>query len=200
MSKWSANEAKTMSKALQRLNINKKNGQYRIKQTSGAQVNISEDLFEFIKKGYEHTNKLIGPKSIDNQIPRLKSGNPEDDEPEGDYDKDCVAHAIANYGDGNVSYDSSFAYIDTNYNSNGVPGSEMDSVVGHFLPNATNNNVPIYSDSLNNSILVIPNSWGEGHAVNANYYDANTSTIYYYDYQNDMHGQIDVSDAIKLYR
>ena len=63
MSKMTAKDMETISQALQRLNISKKNGLYEIKQTSGIQINVSEDLFEYITKSFAHTNKIVSPKS-----------------------------------------------------------------------------------------------------------------------------------------
>ena len=56
--------------AIQRLDISSKDGLYCIKQTSGRQVNISDELFNFIKSGYDYTNAIFGPKSLDSSIPR----------------------------------------------------------------------------------------------------------------------------------
>lgn len=199
MSKMSANEVETVGKALQRLNISKKNGLYQIKQTSGAQVNISEDLFEYIKKGFEYTNKIICPKSFDNQIPRLKSGSQEGDEdplPENN-PNDCVAHGLANMG--NVSYDSAYAYIDSSYNGDGVPGSAMDSVVKNFYPNSTENYLPPTGGSMDNAMLIFRDVNGEGHAVNAEEYFPATNLIRFHDYSSGGQAWIYLEEVIKIY-
>lgn len=59
MSKMSEDDFKTIGEAIQRLDISEKNYIYHIKQTSGAQVNISEELFKHIKGGFEHTNTIV---------------------------------------------------------------------------------------------------------------------------------------------
>jgi hypothetical protein len=57
LSKMSKKDVKTLFRATGRLNIYTNDGLYHIKQTSGAQVNISEQLYQFIKQGFEYTNK-----------------------------------------------------------------------------------------------------------------------------------------------
>src|SRR5690554_1118825 len=98
MSKMSVKDMETYGQALQRLNIDKKNGLYRIKQTTGAQVNISEDLFKYITKGFKRTNEIFAPKTFNNLIPRLKSGNTEGDNSQPSDSTYCVAHALAGMG------------------------------------------------------------------------------------------------------
>jgi hypothetical protein len=50
MSKMSVKDMETMGQALQRLNIDKKNGLYQLKQTSGAQVNILRNCSITLRK------------------------------------------------------------------------------------------------------------------------------------------------------
>lgn len=47
-----------IGEALQRLTIERIDYKYIIKQTCGAEVNISEELYKYIAKGFEHTNNL----------------------------------------------------------------------------------------------------------------------------------------------
>jgi hypothetical protein len=207
LSKMTVKEMEIIGQALQRINIDKKNGLYEIKQASGKQVNISEELFEYIKKGFEHTNKILKPKTFNNLIPRLKSGNVENDPPEddendegdsGDEDNSqpidttyCVAHALA--GMGGTTFEIVKAYMDHHGFSNGVPPGALDSIVYHFYPNAIKSNSSRQSRPLNNALIWYRTSATTGHAVNAiqQYGDA----ILYYDHQNNTQGII-ASDSL----
>ncbi|MDR2424888.1 MAG: hypothetical protein LBD59_09230 [Prevotellaceae bacterium] len=55
----SANEMNIVQSAFKRLNIIFENGHYRIKQQSGKQINISEDLFAFFKKALDSPYKKM---------------------------------------------------------------------------------------------------------------------------------------------
>ena len=79
LSKMSEKDMTIMSQALQRLDIDMKEGLYHVKQTSGAEVNISEELFNYLVAGFEHTNTILKPKSVDTSIVRLKYGFMEGD-------------------------------------------------------------------------------------------------------------------------
>ena len=70
LSKMSEKDMTIMSQALQRLDIDMKEGLYHVKQTSGAEVNISEELFNYLVAGFEHTNTILKPKSVDTSIVR----------------------------------------------------------------------------------------------------------------------------------
>lgn len=48
MSKMSEKDMEAIGQAIQRLDITKKNGLYQIRQSSGRQVSMSEDLFEYV--------------------------------------------------------------------------------------------------------------------------------------------------------
>ena len=80
LTEMSEQDMQQIGKALQRLEISKKNSRYIIEQSCGAEVNISEKLFEYISKGFEHTNKIFRPRSLNSSIPLLKSGSTEGDE------------------------------------------------------------------------------------------------------------------------
>ncbi len=197
MSKMSVKDMETYGQALQRLNIDKKNGLYRIKQTSGAQVNISEDLFDYITKGFERTNEIFAPKTFNNLIPRLKSGNPENNNSQPSDTTYCVAHALA--GMGGTTFGSAKAYIDSVYGSNGVPDYAMDSVVYHFYPNARKSNSVTQGGLLNNAMIWYPTSDTTGHAVNGTFYDSNSGYILYNDYQNNQMLPIQADSISTIY-
>lgn len=112
-SQMSLEDMEIIGLALQRLDIDKKNKLYQIKQTYGAQVNISENLFDYIKKGFEYTNKALNSKSLNSSIVRLKSGNTEDDDPEPQDSTHCAIYALVSMGA--FSYDVVAAYSDSLY-------------------------------------------------------------------------------------
>lgn len=199
MSKMSVKDMETYGQALQRLNIDKKNGLYRIKQTTGAQVNISEDLFKYITKGFKRTNEIFAPKTFNNLIPRLKSGNTEGDNSQPSDSTYCVAHSLA--GMGGVSFNDAKAYLDSIYGSNfsGVDSTFMDSVVYHFYPNARKSNSVTQGGFLNNALIWYPTSDTTGHAVNGMFYDSNSGYILYNDYQNNQMLPIQADSISSIY-
>lgn len=186
MSKMSVKDMETMGQALQRLNVDKKNGLYLIKQTSGGQVNISEDLFKYITKGFKRTNEIFAPKTFNNLIPRLKSGNTESANSQLSDSTYCVAYSLA--GMGGISFNSAKSYLDSLGYSNGVPPTALDSVVYHFYPNARKSNSVTQGGLLYNAFMWYRTSDTTGHAVNGMYYNAQSGYIFYQDYQNN--GQI----------
>ncbi|MGV8090433.1 MAG: hypothetical protein AB2L24_01025 [Mangrovibacterium sp.] len=186
-SNMSEKDMNTIGLALQRLDIDKNTGMYNIKQTSGAQVNISEELFDYIKRGFAHTNKIFKSNSLNSSIPRLKSGDTEGDNTQPSDSTYCVAHALA--GMGGVSFDDAKAYIDSIYGSGGIPSNVIDSVVYHFYPNATDS---LYGGNMNNAFIYFSTSDSTGHAVNGMFYDSESGVIMYHDYQNQNNGSPNV--------
>lgn len=131
LSEMSEKDMNTIGQALQRLDIYKKDGLYHIKQTSGAQVNISDDLFNFIKRLFDNTNDIkLRSSKLSYSIPRLKSGVPEGGDSTS---SDCMAHAISYAGGG--SYGAVGVWLIAQYGGLGVPLSEFYNACHHFLPN-----------------------------------------------------------------
>lgn len=190
LSEMSANDLKTIGLALQRLDITFENGLYQIKQFSGAQVNISEELYEYVIKGFDFTNKVARPKSVKGSGPRLKSGYA--DPPDTTY---CVAYAIAGMGD--FDFSKVYNYIDSIWGSQGVPASEVNSAVLYFYPNSTPYTGPTEGGMMNGAFMWYPTSDSTGHAVNGVYYDANTGYIMYSDDQNNTTGIVS-KDSVQL--
>lgn len=192
-SDMSEKDIKTVFQAIERLDISSKNGLYHIKQTSGAQVDISEELFKFIKSGFNHTNEINLRSSFIPKIPIVKTSSVEVDPP-----TDCVAWSL--YGMGGVSYSTANQWIVNNYGTRGVPSTAMDSVVQHFYPRATP------ATSLNggvqgNALIFYHNANGSGHAVNAKYYDANSGILWYKDNQTGEEGLMnaDTLQGVRIY-
>lgn len=195
MSKMSEKDMETIGQAIQRLNITKNNGLYQIKQRSGRQFNMSEDLYEFVTDGFEHTNSISRPKSFNNLIPRLKSGNPENNNSQPSDTTYCVAHALA--GMGGATFENVKALMDSLGYSNGVPPAALDSIVYRLYPNARKSNSSTQSGTLNNAFIWYPTSDSTGHAVNGIHQWGNA--IMYYDHQNNRQGIITTDSLSTIY-
>lgn len=191
LSNMSDNDMNTMGQALQRLDISFKNGFYQIKQISGAQVNISEELYDYITKGFGYTNKVIRPKSLISSGPRLKSGYAE---PDTTY---CVAYALAAMGE--VDFEDVKDYIYRHWGLGGVPADSVESVVYHYFPNSNGYDAPLQGGPLNNAFIWYPTSDSSGHAVNGIFYDAASGVILYKDNQNNEAGYITVDSLSQIY-
>lgn len=199
MSKMEVKDMEILGQALQRLNIYKKKGRYEISQTSGAQVNISEDLFDYITKGFEHTNVVYNSKSFSSIIPRLKSGGYEGSNGQPIDSTHCASYALA--GMGGVNYATAAAYSDNRYGTNGVPADSMASFFYHFYPNGSSVNPNSLSGgSMGSNMIYFRTSDNIGHAVNGIYYDAKTGNLMYYDPQNGNTGVINISDVVGVFR
>ncbi|MDR0602688.1 MAG: hypothetical protein LBG80_00110 [Bacteroidales bacterium] len=199
MSKMSVKDMETMGQALQRLNIYKKKGLYQIKQTSGAQVNISEDLFDYITKGFEHTNVVYNPKSFNSFIPRLKSGNTEDSNTQPRDSTHCASYALAAMG--GVDYATAAAYSDSTYGAGGVPADSMVSFFRNFYPNGSSVNPDSLSGGfMGSNMIYFQTSDSTGHAVNGTYYDTNSGNIMYSDPQTGGTGIININDVIGVFK
>lgn len=195
MSKMTAKDMETISQALQRLNVNKKNGLYEIKQTSGLQINISEDLFEYITKSFAYTNSVVSPKSFNNLIPRLKSGSTEGEPQDSTH---CASYALAAMG--GYNYNDVAAYSDSLYGTGGVPADSMDSFFYNYYPNGSSVNPDSLSGGfMGNNMLYFNTSDSTGHAVNGTYYDANSGNIMYSDPQTGGSGIININDVNGIY-
>lgn len=197
MLEMSEKDMETIGHAIQRLDVSMKNGLYQIKQSSGRQVNMSERLFEFVTDAYEHTNNISRPKSFNNLIPRLKSGNTENNDPEPSDTTYCVAHALA--GMGGANFESVKALMDSLGYSQGVPPGALDSIVRQFYPNARKSTSSTQSGSLNNAVIYYQTSDTTGHAVNGltQYGSGGSSAIMYWDSQNHKYGVI-TADSVKI--
>lgn len=95
LSHLSSNDLTILSEAEKRIDIKLKGGLYEIKYRNGAEVNISERLFNYITENYNHLNTIA--KSY-GKIKRTKGSGPES----GLMGKDCVPIAISHYC--NVDY------------------------------------------------------------------------------------------------
>lgn len=199
MSQMSVKDMQTIGQALQRLNIYKKKGLYQIKQTSGTQVNISEDLFNYITKGFEHTNVAYNPKSFNSFIPRLKSDNIEGINIQPQDSTHCASYALAAMG--SVSYATASAYSDSIYGDGGVPADSMYSFFSNFYPNGSSVNPDSLSGGfMGSNMLYFQTSDSTGHALNGIFYDSNSGNIMYSDPQTGGSGIININDVQGIFK
>jgi hypothetical protein len=188
----SKKDLKKLNKALERVDIYKKNGLYHIKQASGAQVNISEQLYKYLKAGVANTNKYINPKALNYSPPHLISMS-EGSEGGEQYRTDCAAVAVAHAG--NVSLRDAEKY-ESNHYPKGVPSDSMSQFIHHFYKHAYKTGNPGASED-HSTILTFSTSSTTAHAVNGTGFDQKDLEIKYHDYQTGQASKIGVGDVRK---
>ena len=204
LSEISEQDFAKISQAIGRMDIRLKSSLYHIEQTSGAQINISEELFDFIKSGFNHTNETIesyNSGSLDFSVPRLKSSNNESSSDGSTTSSDCMAYAISKLS--GKSYSSVKSYLESTYGSDGVPLSCFKNACTHFMPNGTAGTSSLLTTGyLNDAIIIYPTSSTNFHAVNGYYYDSANGTVAYRDYKassNGTTGTIYFSKIVKVF-
>jgi len=166
-----------ISQAIIRMGVHLENGFYVMTPSCGSDVNISEELYYFIKKRFDHTNII---RSLG--IPRTKSFDPEPPDP------NCVPHAIANMGKdapGLISAMNACTDKDPDWKTTGgVELSKVYSVIDVFTNVEDFSSMSINKDTtFNKCVIVIPTSVSNnGHAVNAINYKKSTGLVKYFDY------------------
>lgn len=129
----SKGEMKILRKAFQRLEIGIKDDHFYIKQTSGAEIHISEALFIYFKKALEKSNEMIDNPKIDLSLPRTRYY----EEGGGSNRRsDCVACAVVsmlNRRGRSASLESVSAWIESQYGYDGVPDYAFTSVLDHYF-------------------------------------------------------------------
>ncbi|WP_139959611.1 hypothetical protein [Flavicella sediminum] len=207
--KMGEKEFATINRAIQRLEINKEGGLYKIEETSASELNISQKLFDYITAGFNYTNSILSPKSSSNKskITRLKFGNYEDTYQQIDSTY-CFSHALSAFQD--YSFNTCKTYQDSQGWQDGVPitysngnynVSNAISFVQNFYPNAEQVSPSnIQSGMMGGSILILKTegAGGGAHAVNGINYDENTGIVYFIDYQNDRWGEVTLNDIITV--
>ncbi|MDR1341612.1 MAG: hypothetical protein LBK58_16415 [Prevotellaceae bacterium] len=152
--------------AFSRMSIASENGIFKTKFTSGNQVNISEELFNFFRETIINSNKSKDIEEIELLSPRLKLPT------ESTSNNDCVAYSIYNaihaYGS-STTLASVKSYIQNTYGTNGVLLSSITGAIQHYLTGSpiALSDTAYYSylpSSANKIIIVIPGS--PYHAVN----------------------------------
>lgn len=149
-----------ISRAFTRINLREnEDGLFEIPYKSGAEINMSDELFGFFEDVLERSNAKI-LSGVDYN--RIKIRNLEEDV---STNADCVARSIA-FATG-MDYDEVSAYIIERYGRNSVPSSDFYSVMNHFCNGAQVglsmfNGMDIAYNSSNKYVIVI----GAKHAVN----------------------------------
>lgn len=207
--KWEKEDWDTFIKASIRLTVSvQKDGHYLICEKSGKEVNISEELYNTIKQGYNNSNKLIAQNS--KRIPRRKSSSNESNNPVNSPQTDCVGEAIAHYLNIDTQYvNDSLAKVFPTYAQNGIHRDSLLDAVKLFKRNASKQSKFVESDPVNTTyidgIAAI-----SGHAVNtvlihkiANYYeimllDYKNTDVYIFKVKTYYVPSIDYQSNIKL--
>lgn len=186
-SKMSEQDFQKMFEAIKRMDVRQKHGEYHIKQTSATQINISEELFVFIKNGFDYTNKLYksgNSNSSKFSFLRLKMSTAEGDQ-SSQTPTDCMAHSIAAMAGKPLS--TVKGWLQNQYGTDGVPFNSFQAACAQFTPSGTygENGYTLPHGNLNNTVIVIQNGT---HAVNAIYYDSGSGVIVYQDNQAIFYG------------
>lgn len=71
LDKLSKEELNNFILALERIQIVSENGFYEIVQQNGQEINISENLFSYIKQIVENSNRLVNAKSKNSTTPLI---------------------------------------------------------------------------------------------------------------------------------
>ena len=151
--------------AFQRINLEKKDGLYYMLETSANQINVSKEVFSYLKDMVTISNKRILEYGLKSPlIPRLKSGH----ENGGDPSNDCVAEAvvaIAQSMGSSLNFSDVKSWIEQNFGTNGVPSGSITNVVNHYF---SSSNVSIsngYVPPAGKQVFVVFNFGnGIGHA------------------------------------
>lgn len=197
LSTISPTEWEIIRKAASRVNIGIKDGLFYMGQTSGSQVNISENLFAIFKSSIENANKKIKSKKIKLFRKRSRAEGEYEEELRGN---DCVARTIlwtCRVLDSPISEEDVTEWIDSQYGGDGVPFEDVGIVLDHyFIGEQVPTPVDGYTIGTGNQKMTI-GVLGIGHMVNilkledgfVTYYDAQidavnttyvTNMIYYY--------------------
>lgn len=169
--KMTDEELVILEKAEGRLTFSVVDGCCFIHEKKASDINISDKLFEYIKKCYDNNNELMWKINSKN-IKRTKGGDPEIV-----ITHDCLAHAISYMC--SISYSSVDSWLSSTfgsyYSNNGVPYNVILPVIQHFRSSATDHvTYPSggigNNHSLHDGVLILNSNGNEYHAVNAQQY------------------------------
>ena len=184
-SRLSPEDMDKFMEATGRVHVSLNNGSYQIKETLGAEVNISQQLFEYIKRAYDRTNNLFLSRNSNSSklsTLRLKTSSFEDS---GSGPKtDCMAHAISHISGTTTTYSAANTYYVATYGTDGVPSDKFHEACTHFVSGTTGTTSLLTQGANTNAILVLSVAGG-GHAVNAEFYSTTYGTLTYRDYQSN---------------
>jgi len=129
LSSLSIENEKKFSMAFNRITIINEKGLYRLKQSSGKQINISEELFDYFKAVIETTNKFNAQRFY--KRPRLKDPS---EIANNFMTNNCVASAISSTGFSIYSLQALSLIIYTEFGGdNGVPDYNFYNACSKFL-------------------------------------------------------------------
>lgn len=202
----SKDEMKILFEALGRINIEEKDGLYKLKEKSGAEINISEKLYKFFSSKIEYENQILISTPLVYSRPRTRTmeesgGN---NEP-----TDCVAHTIADvlehYGITN-SFDGVSSWIEDRYGKDGVLNVDYYEVMNYYFIGEPMD-IPNYHDKYSfvddSSVVVVgvigrPEG-GVAHSVEILMIENNN--VVYKDNQNDGQTRLcSITDIRSMYK
>lgn len=163
-SNLSQDDLEVINKAFQRIEIKDDHGLLKIKQKSGSEINISEDLFYFFKMSVDKTNDRLKLAKIDLSMARTRSYSES-----GGYNErnDCVAQSIvAVLKDKGVyrSIDSVSREVDAITGGGGVPMNLMKTVLEKYF-HVTQVSTPSSSSTPVSSSIAVIHNGSQAHAV-----------------------------------
>lgn len=190
----SLDDQRIIDLAFRRLEFSIENGLFKLKQKSGSEIRVSEDLFHFFEMVVKNSNDCIEFDEIDLSIAKTRSNS----ESEGSSGQsDCVALTILNviqqFG-GTTSYTEVSGKVDAMCGGDGVRVDEVNSVLNVFfyateVPIPTNTPWPVKT-----SIAILR----EGHAVTLLSVTDNYAICW--DEQQSRHRMVMVTEIYSVYR
>lgn len=192
--KLTLSELEVIAEACKRLEIYRLDGIYKVKHSSGSEVNISNKLFEYVINSINHTNEIYLKTGKRFKSVRFKTSAETSEPPK----TDCLARAITRGLAGSETYEDVNEYITDEYGNDGVKLEDFLKACEHFFPNGESVDPSgIEGGSMDNMIIVFTTPDGNAHAVNGTY--SNGSDIIYYDAQNSSSGYCSVNDVVAAF-
>lgn len=202
----SNSEREAVIKAFSRFSITTtKEGYIIIKEKSGSEINISENIYDFYKKMFDEHNKSI-PLKISTRYALPSDSDYVGDENAAVDSAGCVIYSIQGvlYKMGTtVPYDEIKRELMAKglYND-GVAAGDMPAALGLFFN--VSPQTPPYDQNYNYNRHYIMSVWQnvsdyrfEYHCVE--FMSSNDGLCSYYDYQNRCYGICDVSQVFQFY-
>lgn len=192
-------EWETIRKAASRVNISIKDGLFYMEQTSGRQVNMSENLFTIFKEGVDRTNKRIVSGKI--KISRSRSrwaGEYDEDNQGNDCLAQSIAYAIRRMG-GVPNEPEIESWIISQYGDNGVPFDCLTEVLNLFLDGHEVSAIPTEFGWKSGNAIIVLQCGDQGHAVNL-IEIREDGYVAYADPQRGEYGNATVSQIIYMFQ
>lgn len=184
--------AEILYAALSRVKLSKSTGLWRLDNTSEVDVNISEQVFDYINRMIENSNAELMSKATLMSLPGERIPGEMQQQPD-DQRNDCVAKSL-DYIKKNFNFGPTYTvandYIINNY-GNGVPSNRMLPMLQHFYGPSNVSSFPVNSQ---NGMYNSRNS-----AVIFNYQTSDTTghTVIYEGTSNGVHIVIDPQEGNK---